>query len=87
MARGFYQAMAGRPTKFDFERFIWWYVFRPVVAAIAGVIMFIIFFLALDIEQTFKNQVAFFLVAFMVGYNFTAFMENKIQKIAENVMK
>lgn len=77
MARGFYQAIVNR--QFDYNRFIWWYLCRPFVSAAAGGIAFVIAFLVLDIQETFKNLPAFFLIGIYAGFNFTAFAEGRLK--------
>lgn len=77
LARGFYQAVIN--DQFDFGRFIWWYLLRPLLSGIAGAIAFVIAYLTLDIQETFKNLPAFFLVGVYAGFNFTAFAEGKLK--------
>lgn len=83
MTRGFYQSVAeGKDSNrsFDFDKWIWWYLFRPILGIIAGGIAFFIVYLAFDLEQSLKNQVAIYLVGFLSGYNFHDFIEKKIAK-------
>lgn len=86
MIRGFYYSTVEKdnPEKiFDFNRWIWWYLSRPILGAIAGAISFIIIYLAFDLEQSGKNQLVVFLAGFLVGYNFHEFIERKIVKKIE----
>ena len=85
-ARGFYQSVAGTPTPFNFEKFFWWYLLRPAVSAIAGLVAATILYLAFDLQESFTNLAAFFLASFIVGYNFHAFIEHRIKKNAEDVL-
>ena len=78
MARGFYQSLAEKNDEnkmFDFSRWVWWYLCRPIMGAITGLILFIIIYLAFDLDQTNKNILAIFLLSFLSGYNFHVFME------------
>lgn len=86
MLRGFYYSTAEKNNTdkmFDFDRWIWWYVSRPIMGAVAGAISFIIIYLAFDLEQSAKNQLVIYLAGFLVGYNFHQFIENKISKKIE----
>ena len=83
MTRGFYQSIAEKNDEnkmFDFKRWIWWYLCRPIMGAITGLVLFIIVYLAFDLEQTSKNILAIFLLGFLSGYNFHDFMEKRISK-------
>lgn len=86
MTRGFYQSIAEKTDEnkmFDFNRWIWWYLCRPIMGAIAGLILFIIIYLAFDLDQTDKNILAIFLTSFLSGYNFHEFIEKRISKKIE----
>ncbi|MEA3493754.1 MAG: hypothetical protein U9R38_05150 [Candidatus Margulisiibacteriota bacterium] len=83
MTRGFYQSAVEKVDNskmFDFERWIWWYLSRPILGAIAGGLAFLIIFLAFDFTETTKNQTAFVLLGFLSGYNFHEFIEKRISK-------
>lgn len=83
MTRGFYQSIAEKVNEnkiFDFNRWIWWYLVRPILGAVAGAISFLIIYLALDLEISMKNQISFYLLSFLCGYNFHEFVENKLSK-------
>ena len=86
MTRGFYQSLAEKNDEnkmFDFNRWVWWYLCRPIMGAIIGLILFIIIYLAFDLDQTNKNILAIFLLSFLSGYNFHEFMEKRITKKIE----
>jgi hypothetical protein len=81
MGRGFYQSVAEldkQEMKFDFERWIWWYLLRPFLSAIAGGLVFLIIYVALNLQDTMQNQIIFFISALFVGYNFHDFAESKL---------
>lgn len=83
MTRGFYQSIVEKTYEnkmFDFKRWIWWYLCRPIMGAITGLVVFIIVYLAFDLDQTNKNILAIFLVSFLSGYNFHEFMEKRVTR-------
>ena len=83
MARGFYYSVAEKNNlerMFDFNRWIWWYLLRPFMGALAGSIAFVIIWLAFDLEKSTSNQLALVLIGFLSGYNFHEFIEKKIVK-------
>ncbi len=83
MSRGFYQSIAenlDENRKFNFERWVWWYLCRPIMGGITGLLVFIIIYLAFDLQETIKNIFAIFLVSFLSGYNFHQFAENRLSK-------
>jgi len=81
MGRGFYQSIAemdNHSGKFNFNRWIWWYLLRPVFSAMAGGLIFLITHIAFDLEETTKNQIAFLILGLLAGYNFHDFAEHKL---------
>lgn len=86
MIRGFYYSTVEKNNSeriFDFDRWIWWYLSRPIMGAVAGAISFIIIYLAFDLEQSSKNQIVIYFAGFLVGYNFHDFIEKKVVKKIE----
>jgi hypothetical protein len=81
MARGFYQAVMGHPKPFNFPKFFWWYVFRPILSAACGVIGFLLVYLAFDIQETFKNMIGFLLGGLLIGYNLNQFLDRQVGAI------
>ncbi|OGY41073.1 MAG: hypothetical protein A2Y82_01545 [Candidatus Buchananbacteria bacterium RBG_13_36_9] len=80
MTRGFYQNIVDPNKNFDANTWIWWYLCRPILGLVIGAASFFIAYLALDLEQTFKNQMAILLFGFIAGFNFHEFMEKRIEK-------
>ena len=81
MGRGFYQSIAeieNTDRKFNFNRWVWWYLLRPFLSAIAGGAIFLIIYVAFDLQESTKNQIAFFLLGLLAGYNFHDFAEHKL---------
>lgn len=77
MSRGFYQSVV--QGIFDFNKYIWWYLLRPPMAALAGATSYLLIYSAFDLEPTFKNTCVFLLASLFAGYNFTAFVDGKIK--------
>ena len=89
MGRGFYQSIAeieNTDRKFNFNRWIWWYLLRPFLSAIAGGIIFLIIYTAFDLQESTKNQIAFFLLGLFAGYNFHDFAEHKLGILSKSFL-
>ena len=78
MTRGFYQAVMGYPTPFNFGKFFWWYLFRPVLSVAGGVTGFLLVYLAFDLQEGFKNMIAFLLGGLLIGFNLNEFMDRQV---------
>ncbi len=89
MGRGFYQSIAETEKderKFNFNRWIWWYLIRPIFSALAGGLLFLIIYTALNLQETQQNQVVFFMIGILAGYNFHDFAENKLGILSKSVL-
>ncbi len=86
--RGFYQNLGD--GIFDFNKWIWWYIFRPVMSAIIGVfVYFLIVGGLLSIgnvsEINYSKGLMFYsAVSFLAGFSFTQFV-NKLEDIASTL--
>lgn len=81
MGRGFYYSVAEteiEERKFNFERWIWWYLLRPIFSVVAGALLFLVVYTALNLQETQQNQVVFFIIGVLAGYDFHDFAENKL---------
>lgn len=88
MGRGFYQSVAEiveESRKFDFNRWIWWYLLRPLLSGLAGGLLFLIIYIAFDLQESSKNQIAFFIFGILAGYNFHDFVSNKLGLISTTI--
>lgn len=83
MMRGFYQNIVDPNKNFDANTWIWWYLCRPILGLVIGGISFFIAYLALDLEQNIKNQIAILVFGFIAGYNFHHFMKKQIEEKTE----
>lgn len=89
MGRGFYQSVAETEKderKFNFNRWIWWYLLRPFLSAIAGAVLFLIVYIAVNLQETTQNQIVFFVLGLLAGYNFHDFAENKLGILSKSVL-
>jgi len=86
--RGFYQNLGD--GIFDFDKWIWWYIFRPVMSAIIGVfVYFLIIGGLLSIgnisELNYSKGLMFYAaLSFLAGFSFTQFA-NKLEEIASTI--
>lgn len=89
MGRGFYQSIAeieNTDRKFNFSRWVWWYLLRPFLSAIAGGAIFLIIYVAFDLQEGIKNQITFFLLGLLAGYNFHDFAEHKLGILSKSLL-
>jgi len=85
--RGFYQSLA--EGIFNFDNWVWWYIFRPIISAIVGV--FVSFFIIggiLNIGSfglNYARGLMFFCgIAFLTGFSFTHFAD-KLEEFARAI--
>ena len=81
MTRGFYKSIIdgnGENSNFDFK-WIWWYLCRPLLGIVVGGLVFLITYTAFDLNGSVQNEFAIGLLSFLGGYNFTLFMNKKIE--------
>jgi len=86
MTRKYYQTLASSTegkTFYEFDRKIYWYIFRPILGAVTGILASLIIFISFDIAQTYQNQISIYLLGFLSGYNFSDFMKAKVDKRTE----
>lgn len=86
--RGFYQNLGD--GIFDFNKWIWWYIFRPGMSAIIGVFVYFLIVGGLlsignvsDINYS-KGLMFYSALAFLAGFSFTQFA-NKLDEIASAI--
>lgn len=83
MARKYYQTLAENSegkTFYEFDRKIYWYLFRPILGSISGILAFLIIYVSFDLSQSYQNQISIYLLGFLSGYNFSDFMRSKVDK-------
>jgi len=85
--RGFYQNIAD--GEFDSEKWVWWYIFRPLIGFVAGIFIYFILggLIGLNsVELTFTSGgiMAYCALAFLTGFSFTHFA-NKLETILKTI--
>lgn len=84
--RGFYQSLG--QGIFDFDKWVWWYVFRPVISAVTGVIVsfFIIGgIINIGAGLNYSRGLMFYsAISFLTGFSFSQFA-SKLKEIAEAI--
>lgn len=83
MTRKYYQTLASNSegkTFYEFDRKIYWYLFRPILGAIAGLLAYLIIYVSFDLSNSQQNQISMYLLGFLSAYNFSDFMRNKVDK-------
>ncbi len=86
--RGFYQNLG--QGIFNFDNWVWWYIFRPVMSSAIGVfVYFLIVGGLLSIgnisEVNYSKGLMFYsAIAFLAGFSFTQFA-NKLEEIASTI--
>ena len=90
MGRGFYYSIAEtqiEEKKFNFNRWIWWYLLRPIFSGVAAGFLFLVVYTAFNLQETQQNQIAFFVLGLLAGYNFHDFAENKLGILSKSFLK
>ncbi len=88
--RGFYKHLA-RGT-FHFDKWTWWYIFRPIMSAVIGVFAYLLIIGGLLTignfsEVDYSRGLAFYsAIAFLAGFAFTKFAD-KLDEIASTVFE
>lgn len=86
--RGFYQNIG--EGNFNFNSWVWWYIFRPIMSAVIGVfVYFLIVGGLLSVgnvsEINYSKGLMFYsAVAFLAGFSFTQFA-NKLEELASTI--
>ena len=61
--------------QFDFDRFIWWYVFRPITGCLLALALFalmqsqIVILTSSDITEDFQSLSTIFAISFLAGFS------------------
>lgn len=83
--RGFYHNLAG--NSFD-GKWIWWYVFRPLISMVTGVFLYFLIVgglmsISASPEVSFSKGVMFYCaLAFLAGFSFTRFAD-KLDELSD----
>ncbi len=86
--RGFYQNLG--EGNFNFNNWVWWYLFRPVMSAVIGVFVYFLIIgglLSIGNISEFnysKGLIFYSALAFLAGFSFTQFA-NKLEEIASTI--
>jgi hypothetical protein len=86
--RGFYQNLG--EGSFNFNNWVWWYIFRPVMSSVIGIFVYFLIIGGLlsigDIsEANYSRGLMFYsAIAFLAGFSFTQFA-NKLDEIASTI--
>ena len=85
--RGFYQSLAD--DNFKFGNWVWWYIFRPAISSVTGVVVsFFIIGGILAIGTSGLNYsrglMFYSAISFLTGFSFTQFV-NKLEEIASAI--
>lgn len=86
MTRKYYQTLAENSegkSFYEFDRKIYWYIFRPLLGAVTGILAYLIIYISFDLAQSYQNQISIYLLGFLSGYNFSDFMRTKVDKRTE----
>lgn len=85
--RGFYQNLGACKFKLSWT---WWYLFRPIIGAVAGVFAYFLIagglsFFGTPLETSYSRRVMFYLaVSFLGGFSFTQFADG-LEKTASTI--
>jgi hypothetical protein len=88
--RGFYKNLAR--GDFHFDRWTWWYIFRPIMSAVIGVFAYLLIVGGLLTignfsEVDYSRGLTFYsAIAFLAGFAFTQFAD-KLNEIASTVFE
>lgn len=86
--RGFYQSLG--QGIFDIEKWMWWYIFRPIMSAVIGIFVYFLIVGGLlsignvsDVNYS-KGLMFYSAIAFLAGFSFTQFA-NKLEELASTI--